>query len=163
MSDPRPGLWSFHWSWNRLSMPQSSIKGQDVTRVWGIMCIHYFCCRCVIYRYEDKLLGICLYAFSSYAFSLGVICFGEMRDLWQSLFSKLIKTTWRECHTSSQILQHHWSKYLACLHVAPSDSFRSSYWHLLQPTLSRAVMSRVDIFWELSSLTDLIHMHIRTL
>lgn len=84
-----------------------------------------------------EFVYVCI--FSTYILFGSNLLWWDVRPVAISLFP-LIKTTWGECHTSSQILQHNWSKYLACFLVAPSDSFR----HLLQPTQSRAVMSRVN-------------------
>lgn len=91
-SASRGKVWSeasvtqFSWIITDRSCPRA-----DVTRVWGIMCIHYFCCKCVIYRYEDKLMGVYVCIFST-AFSSGVICVDEMWDPQQSLFSRSLKT-----------------------------------------------------------------------
>lgn len=72
----------FSWIITDCSCPRA-----DVTSVWGL--IHYFCCKCVIYRYEDKLVGVYVCIFST------CILFGSNLLRWdpqQSIFSRSLKT-----------------------------------------------------------------------
>lgn len=112
--------------WSEASVIQFSwiIVDHSCPRVWEIMCFHYLCCKCVIFRYVGKFVGICVCIFSI-CIIFGSNLFGEMWDPQQSLFSRSLRQHEGSvlCHTPSQIQQHRWSKHLACCLLAPSD------WH----------------------------------